>query len=110
MAKIFTDISELLTNNTLASECKLRDITEGDLGILRDAWLYVDNGKVAEFGDGQTPQKYLNHAERVSCKNKLVMPGLIDSHTHPVFFGDRSNEFYMRLNGKTYGDIALSGG
>ena len=40
----------------------------------------------------------------------MVLPGFVDSHTHLVFAGDRSNEFEMRLAGKTYQDIAKAGG
>jgi imidazolonepropionase len=38
------------------------------------------------------------------------MPGFIDSHTHVVFAGDRANEYRMRLEGKTYEEIAQAGG
>jgi imidazolonepropionase len=38
------------------------------------------------------------------------MPGLIDSHTHTIFAGDRANEFEQRLQGKTYLEIAQEGG
>jgi len=38
------------------------------------------------------------------------MPGLVDCHTHPIFFGSRAREFARRLDGATYQDIAASGG
>jgi imidazolonepropionase len=41
---------------------------------------------------------------------RLVTPGLIDSHTHVVFAGDRAREWSMRLEGRTYEDIAVAGG
>lgn len=46
----------------------------------------------------------------VNYSGKTIMPGLVDSHTHIVFAGDRSNEFGLRLRGATYKEIAESGG
>lgn len=45
-----------------------------------------------------------------SVGGALVMPGLVDCHTHLVFGGERANEFEMRLNGKSYEAIAHAGG
>ena len=39
-----------------------------------------------------------------------VLPGFVDAHTHPVFGGDRVDEFEMRAQGATYEEIAASGG
>ena len=65
----------------------------------------IENGKISEIG-----QK-LNPADNfLDCKYKLVTPGFIDSHTHPVFIGNRADEFIMRLNGSTYDDIKKNGG
>lgn len=41
---------------------------------------------------------------------RLLTPGLIDSHTHSVFAGDRSHEFTQRLGGRSYAEIAAAGG
>ena len=46
----------------------------------------------------------------IDAKNCVATPGFIDSHTHPIFIGNRSNEFIMRLNGKSYDEIKESGG
>jgi imidazolonepropionase len=40
----------------------------------------------------------------------LVLPGLVDCHTHPIFGGDRSRDFAARINGESYQDIAARGG
>ena len=46
----------------------------------------------------------------IDAKKCVATPGFIDSHTHPIFIGNRSNEFIMRLNGKNYDEIKKSGG
>ncbi len=44
------------------------------------------------------------------CQNRLITPGFVDSHTHPVFHRSRENEFGLRLQGVTYQDIVAQGG
>jgi len=46
----------------------------------------------------------------VDLNGRLVLPGLVDCHTHLVFAGDRAREHAMRLDGATYEEIARSGG
>jgi len=46
----------------------------------------------------------------INGEGKTVTPGLVDSHTHPIFIGTREDEFEMRLQGKSYQDIAAAGG
>jgi len=45
----------------------------------------------------------------IDCSKLVVMPGLVDAHTHTLFAGDRSKEFDMKLNGKNYVDIYNEG-
>lgn len=51
-----------------------------------------------------------NYAQSINLEGKLMMPGLIDCHTHLVYAGNRANEFEMRLNGVPYQEIAKQGG
>ncbi|SVC23361.1 uncharacterized protein METZ01_LOCUS276215, partial [marine metagenome] len=45
-------------------------------------------------------------AERVDCQGRLLLPGLIDCHTHLIFAGSRAMEFEQRLNGVSYRKIS----
>ncbi|CAN5300729.1 hypothetical protein BH23CHL9_BH23CHL9_11160 [soil metagenome] len=60
--------------------------------------LLIRDGRIAWIG----PPSDAPHAERVELGSTLVTPGLVDSHTHPVFDGDRSDEAAARLAGAPY--------
>ena len=103
------NIAELVTCAPLTEEKKsCRQLTKEDLGIFQDAWLLIDNkGKVHSFGSGKSYN--INNSrisQKIDMKHALLMPGLVDSHTHSLFYGDRSSEFCQRLDGKTYQQIA----
>lgn len=46
----------------------------------------------------------------IDARGKVVLPGFVDSHAHPVFAGSRLKDFASRLEGKSYGEIAADGG
>ena len=48
--------------------------------------------------------------EIVDAVGRVVMPGFVDAHTHPVFAGNRADEFEKRAEGATYQEIAAAGG
>ena len=48
--------------------------------------------------------------EEIDADGALITPGFVDSHTHPIFSGNRANEFGMRVSGKSYEEIAERGG
>jgi imidazolonepropionase len=51
-----------------------------------------------------------NSARVINVKDKIILPGLIDCHTHTAFTGSRSDEFRRRLTGESYEEIAKKGG
>jgi imidazolonepropionase len=70
---------------------------EGELGILRDAALVIEDGEVVAVeragADGD---------ERFDAGGRCIIPGFVDSHTHLVFAGDRADEFAARMAGRPY--------
>lgn len=80
----------------------------GDIGVLRNAQVVIDNGSIVHVGSAgrQIP----GNARVMNCSGKTVLPGFVDSHTHIVHAGDRSDEFRRRLRGVTYQEIAAEGG
>ena len=82
-----------------------------DLGILRDAAVLVEDGVIEEVGKSdrllaQAP----TGAVKMNCGGRAVVPGFVDAHTHAIFGGDRVDEFALKLQGVSYGDILAAGG
>lgn len=89
------NIGNLVTYNSIS----------GLMDTLKDVEIIIDNEFILEIG------KDLRNIDSViDCNNKLVTPGFVDPHTHPVFLNSREDEFHMRLEGSTYEKIAASGG
>lgn len=69
----------------------------GPLGIIEDASLVIVDGLVAAVGPSGAVAD-----ERIDADGACVLPGFVDSHTHLVFAGDRSEEFTTRMAGQPY--------
>ena len=84
-----------------------RGARQGEIRILRDAWILCENGIIAAVGTGEPP---VGEARRINAEGKLVTPGLVDAHTHLVFGGWRQNEMSLKLRGAGYLEILAAGG
>lgn len=81
---------------------------QGDIQILKDAWVLIQDGVIARVGTGEAPS--VSGAQVVDANGNLVTPGLVDAHTHLIFGGWRQNELGLKLHGKTYLEIQNAGG
>jgi imidazolonepropionase len=91
MSTLIDRIGSLVTNDA--------GLGEGPLGVVRDAALVLDGGRVAWVG----PSRAAPPAdERVDAGGRAVLPGFVDSHAHLVFAGDRAEEFAARMAGRPY--------
>ena len=84
-----------------------RGTEQGQIRILRDAYVLLKDGLVAEVGTGE---KEAFDAKVIDAGGRLVTPGLVDAHTHLIFGGWRQNELGLKLHGATYLDILAMGG
>jgi imidazolonepropionase len=80
------------------------------LNIIDDGAVLIDSGTIAEVGRSQDMLEKYPHVERWDARGGVIMPGLVDPHTHAVWAGDRAVEFEMRVAGKTYQEIMRAGG
>jgi len=83
-----------------------RGAAQGEIEVLRGAWVLIEDGVIAAVGT-QTPPAA---PEIVDAGGKLVTPGLVDAHTHLIFGGWRQNELGLKLHGASYLDIQNAGG
>jgi len=82
-----------------------------ELAIINDGAMLIRDGRVVQTGArGEIEPLIDADCEVVDAGKRVVMPGFVDAHTHPVFAGNRADEFEMRAAGKSYQEIAASGG
>lgn len=80
-----------------------------DYGMIVDGALMTSGNRICFVGPRQeVPADFVG--KTIKLDGGVLLPGLIDCHTHLVFGGDRSHEFEMRLNGASYEQIAAEGG
>ncbi|TKJ41234.1 imidazolonepropionase [candidate division LCP-89 bacterium B3_LCP] len=82
---------------------------DGTWEEINDAAILFDD-KIIRYGRESEVLTDAKDAQIVDAGGRLVTPGLIDSHTHPAFAEARAVEFEMRNQGKSYQEIAVSGG
>ena len=80
---------------------------QGEIRLLHDAWLRIEDGVIAALGTG-APEG--TGCPVLDAGGRLVTPGLVDAHTHLVFGGWRQNELALKLHGVPYLDILAQGG
>ena len=98
---------------TLWTNVNLATMTEGakGYGAIENGAIAIANGKIAWLGtEAQLPDFDLNTVKVIDGGGTWLTPGLVDCHTHIVYGGNRANEFEMRLEGKSYQEIANAGG
>ena len=99
----------LLTNIGELATCRA-DGGQGDVHLIPRAALAWEGERITWLGpQDQLPSTYAG-LERVDAHGKLMVPGLVDCHTHLAFGGWRADEFEQRLLGKPYLEIAKEGG
>lgn len=82
--------------------------------VIHDGAIYIEDGVIRKVGTTQEVVRELDKErifyEAIEAKNKCVIPGFVDSHTHFIFGGYRPDEFIARLNGAQYLEIHKMGG
>ena len=104
---LVTNIGMLATPQGSAARCGKE---QGEITVLRDAWVLIEDGVFTAVGTGTPDQDLCREAEVLDAGGKLVTPGLVDAHTHLIFGGWRQNELGMKLHGVSYLEILAQGG
>jgi imidazolonepropionase len=77
----------------------------GSFDSLKNCTIDIENEIITNIGKNNN-----NGDSIIDCNQKLVTPGFVDAHTHPVFKNGREKEFSQRVSGKSYEEISLEGG
>jgi len=111
---LLSNISQLVTCKNDSAFPK-KGIAQSDIGLKTNVNVLLQKDKVAFIGSSKSLSVFIKKnkvkiTKEIDCRNKVVTPGFIDSHTHFVFAGNREHEYEMRVAGKTYQEIAAAGG
>lgn len=87
---VVSNIGRLVTNDPAHDR--------GPCGPIDDAWVIITDGRVEACGSGSPPAA----DRRLDVAGRCVIPGFVDSHSHLVFAGDRTEEFAARMAGTPY--------
>jgi imidazolonepropionase len=111
---LLANIGQLVTLRGNAAPRRGRDLQE--IGLIKDAAVLCGGGKILAAGAQREllrdPWLRTNRkkVKELDCRGRVVTPGLIDCHTHPVFAEPRLVDFEKRIGGAGYEEIAAAGG
>src|SRR6202521_1097657 len=112
---LLLNIAQLLTLRS-AADGPRRGASLSDLGIIQDAAVLCLAGKIVSVGTTKDAlrdpwlRKNRKKVTEIDCGRRVVLPGFVDSHTHPAFTHPRLVDFEKRISGANYEQIAEAGG
>ena len=112
---LLLNIGQLLTLRS-ATDRPRRGASLSELGIIQDAAVLCLGGKIVSVGTAKDAlcdpwiRKNRKKVNEIDCGGRVVLPGFVDSHTHPVFMHPRLVDFEKRISGANYEEIAEAGG
>ncbi len=115
-ALLLVNIRQLGTLSAGRASGPRRRTELGDLGIIERGAVLCVSGKIVSVGKTKDAlrdpwvRKNRKKIVEIDCAGKVVLPGFVDSHTHPVFVSPRLVDFEKRIAGATYEQIAAAGG
>ncbi|HUW88868.1 MAG TPA: imidazolonepropionase [Candidatus Paceibacterota bacterium] len=94
MTRTLVDNIGLLVTNDLSMD-------GSPLGLIQDAAFLMEEGAISWIGESSAaPRSEIPN--RIDAQGRCIIPGFVDSHTHLIFAGDRSDEFRARMQGEPY--------
>jgi imidazolonepropionase len=116
-ALLLANIAQLLTlRSRSGTPGPRRGADLSELGIINDGAVLCVGGKIVSVGTTKDAlrdpwlKKNRKRVAEIDCSRHVVLPGFVDSHTHPIFVTPRLVDFEQRISGATYEQIAEAGG
>jgi imidazolonepropionase len=106
--RLFVNASQVVTCNGPARARRGAEMS--DAGVRTDVAVAVENGIVSAIDSTKTLRAQYAQAREIDCRNGVLTPGLVDSHTHGIFGRPRYDEQELRAAGLDYMEIARRGG
>ncbi len=109
--RLLVENIKTLAGITDSGKLRLQGKEMAALKCIDDAWLTVEDGRFAAFGQmGDLPPGGINADKTIDAKRGIVAPAWCDPHTHIVYAGSREGEFVDKIRGLSYAEIARRGG
>jgi imidazolonepropionase len=107
-ALLVRDLAQLVS--PAGRSAPLRGDGLGEVDVLQNAYLLVDDGQIVEVGAMRDLRSSRDELEELDGRGLCALPGLVDCHTHACFAGDRVDEFARRAAGASYEELHAAGG
>ncbi len=113
MTILIKNANEVITLKSNAQGPRTKEQMQ-EIAVIENGSVLIEEERIVAVGayeqlEADFPE-LIKKAETIDATGKIVMPGLVDCHTHLVHGGTREQEFNMRLNGSTYMEIMNAGG
>ena len=108
MIKLILHPSQIVTVNTNKKNQK-RGNELNDISLLTEHSVLIEDSIIKDFIPNSSVSK-IYPDQIIDAEDKVILPGLVECHTHTAFAGSRANEFRQKINGVNYEEIAKSGG
>lgn len=107
MITLFTNASQIVSVESGSTNYKTgKDLN--NVGIIENHSIVVENGLIKDIVTGRRKPKKIDRI--VDLQNRILLPGLVECHTHAAYAGSRADEFRKKLSGIGYEEIAKVGG
>lgn len=106
---LITGASQILT---LRGKAPRRSASLSKLGIEKDGAILVRDGRIVAVGPRAKveAEPEAGQAEKLDVGGRVILPGFVDSHTHLIHAASRAEEYELKIQGASYGEIARKGG
>lgn len=108
MKTLLFNPAQIVTVNTFGKNFK-RGVELSDVAVVHEHSVVIEDDTIKDVVPNQSVVKN-NFDQTIDLKNKVVLPGLVECHTHTAFAGSRADEFRQKLDGIGYEEIAKKGG